>query len=120
MSKQATPVTCPGCRESILETEYDHTHGVLVGLIRADPTPLTPDLETACIILGRHTYNHWHTTTGNTYLGSRSHWHQYHPGGQPTHVLPAHKCGHTLPITRISTTRTNRPTDLYDDTKHPF
>lgn len=74
---------CPGCREPVLT-------GISEGLtVRADPYPLTRDLEVAMIIAGRDTYTLTFAKTlvrrlGNTLMSG--------------FALPEHKCGFVIRV----------------------
>lgn len=100
MKHHAFPAECPRCHAPVLATQWDFsdlmpTHGTR----RADPVHITPDTETACIILGRPTYN-LHTRAGRPHLTRRDpEWHRWHYHGPAEAVLPAHQCGRPLPGT---------------------
>ena len=105
MSREATLEPCPKCGTEILETEWDPVeHVTLPRPNRADLTPLTPELETVCIITGRPTYGHYKRTLTHQIAYRDTYWHKWRHLGKPTHILPAHQCGTHLPGTPLDLT----------------
>lgn len=101
--KQLTETTCPACFQAVLTVTPDWPHRTIL----LDPTPLTPILEAACLILDRstHAITGWHSPI-------TSRWsHQRIDAAEPQQtrldphdtvigireiVLPEHACGSTL------------------------
>lgn len=106
MSREALLAPCPKCEAVTLETDWDSIeHMTTPRTWRVDPTSITPNTETVCIITGRPTYGLY--TRGSSYeLGLRDAlWHKWHHRGHPKHVLPAHQCDTSLPGTPLDLTR---------------
>lgn len=96
LTKQAQTIPCPSCRVPILATNWDDLEG-LTADITADPTPLTPPLELACVLAGRPIYA-LEATVVNTYRLSRLHGHNRDRQLiNPIATLPAHICGGRFP-----------------------
>ncbi|QZY52905.1 hypothetical protein [Leucobacter tenebrionis] len=102
MKRHAFPATCPRCSAPVIEAEYDLAAAVGVPLMRADPTHISPGVESSCVILDRPVYN-LHTRQRTPRLSLRDHyWHRYHYCGPPDQILPAHQCNVRLPGTPIT------------------
>lgn len=87
---------CPGCSQLTL-TGMDAD--LCAGMVTADPTPLTPQQEHACMIAGRETYTL--KPRGTSYeLNDRRGAYLYGtrpPDHRGRTVIPAHQCGARFP-----------------------
>lgn len=87
---------CPNCSELTL---HGMDADLCAGMVTADPTPLTPQQEHACMIFGRPTYTL--KPRGNSHeLNDRTG--AYHYGSRPPDqhgktIIPAHQCGARFP-----------------------
>jgi|GEM_PF-1185678 len=90
---RARPRWCRTCRRLVL-AGYDAP--LAAGLAITDPHPLTPQLETAAVLLARPTYRLWGTTPDTYELTPRTPTYPPHiplPPASPTViVLTAHNC----------------------------
>lgn len=84
---------CPSCKSRILVTNWDDMEGIQVDPYRVDPTPITVEEETVCIVVGRSTYLLEETSVRTWRLSKRgSHTGDIQPVN-PIAVLPHHRCG---------------------------
>jgi hypothetical protein len=85
--------TCRKCEAIIL-------HGldadILAEEVRADPTPLNPQQEAACILTNRPTYQIQISGEEAKIISRQLRW---QPLGQPPRrpIIPAHQCGARFP-----------------------
>lgn len=87
---------CPDCQELTL---HGMDADLCAGMVTVDPTPLSPQQEHACMIVGRPTFTI--KPRGNSYeLNDRRGAYLYgsRPPDHRTHtIIPAHKCGARFP-----------------------
>ena len=97
-TKRAELDTCPQCGSSILITNWDDLQAIEVTPYRVDPTALTTEDETVCIIIGRPTYLLEENMARNWSLSRRGpHEMSYPVSPRLIAVLPHHKCGARYP-----------------------
>ena len=117
MTQHAFPAPGPPCGQLVLTTEWAADwYMPSERTIRADPTAITPDIETACIILDRTTYGYYQRAGEQQLVHRDALWHKWTPMGTPAHILPAHQCGRPLPGTPIDIGQPDNPDDPTPDT----
>ena len=87
---------CPGCQELTL---HGMDADLCAGMVTADPTPLSPQQEHACMIVGRPTFAL--KPRGTSYELSDRRGAYLYGSRPPDHrgktVIPAHQCGARFP-----------------------
>jgi hypothetical protein len=87
---------CPTCDQLTL---HGMDADVCAGMATADPTPLSPQQELACFIVGRPTYTLKPREKGYELSDRRCDylWGPRPPDHRSKTVIPAHKCGARFP-----------------------